>query len=143
MKTINIRTNIMVLALSISAFFTPALSMQAYAKPSLKQQLAGKRIIMADAHCAGWQFNTQATHAFWRNERDCQMNDNEKTKWRIIWLDNDDLALVETQRIDDIRPPRTYLYKVVFMGEKTVKLKSYWTGWNSFDDEIQRFRIVK
>lgn len=57
------------------------LSSHAFAS-NFAKQLHGKRLILTDATCAGWQFTPSGKFADWRNEADCALSaGDDKTRW--------------------------------------------------------------
>ena len=107
-------------------------------------QLKGKRMVLDDSICAGWEFHKSGKFADWRNEADCAMTAGDyKTRWRIQWLDDDHIVLVETQRTNEDFPPRTFVYQILSIKGRTVKVKEYWTGWGDSPAEIQTFTLQK
>ena len=105
-------------------------------------QLKGKRLILENAACAGWTFDPSGRFADWRNEEDCAGTAGDyKSRWRVQWLDNNNLVLTETERSDEKMPPRNFVYQVVSINGRTVKLKEFWTGWGEHRPSITTFTI--
>ncbi len=101
--------------------------------------LKGKRLVLDGAICAGWEFSSNGKYADWRNEADCAFTAGDyKSRWRVQWLDNDHIVLIETEQPNEISPPRTFVYQVINIKGRKITLKSYWTGWgeNGTDNEI-------
>lgn len=106
------------------------------------KQLKGKRLVLDNAVCAGWEFDKTGKFADWRNEADCAMTAGDyKSRWRVMWLDNDHVVLVETERPNDISPPRNFIYQIVSIKGRTVTVKDYWTGWGNSSTETEKFHL--
>lgn len=116
------------------------LSSQAFAV-NYQSTFNGKRLVLDGATCAGWEFAKNGKTAKWRNEGDCQTSDNYATNWRVLWLDEDNLVMVETEQTNDTSPPRNYVFQVMNVNGKKVILKDYWTGWGNSSNDIDKFTI--
>lgn len=104
--------------------------------------LAGKRLILTSAKCAGLEFNKNATSAKWRNEIECQINDNVTTAWRVTWVNNEIFFLTETVRPNETSPPRNYIYQITSLNGKKLTVKDYWSGWNNFKTETTTYTVT-
>lgn len=106
-----------------------------------QNQLNGKRLILQSTSCAGWEFAKNGKMAKWRNESDCTISDTYSTNWRIKWLDNDHVLLIENEQSNKSAPPRVFALQILSITGKTVKLKDIWTGWNNLADNEEIFNI--
>lgn len=103
--------------------------------------LNGKRLVMDGAICAGIEFSTNGKTAKLRAEGDCTINDSYADTWRIKWLDDDNFLAIETERPNEISPPRVFAHQVISVNGNKVKMKDIWTGWNNFSDQIEIYKI--
>lgn len=103
--------------------------------------LNGKRLVMDGAICAGIEFSTNGETAKLRAEGDCTVNDSYADTWRIKWLDDDNFLAIETERPNEISPPRVFAHQVLSVSSNKVKIKDIWTGWNNFSDQIETYKI--
>lgn len=53
---------------------------------------------------------------------------------RVKWLDDKTFILIEKVQINNISPPRTYLYRVKSYKKNGVDLTDIWTGWGDYKD---------
>ena len=97
--------------------------------------LAGKRLIMKDANCAGL-----ALRADGRAELYAEMGCVD-TEARLRWLGPDTFVLTETRRNNPDCPPRNWIYKVESLTAKTARLREVWTGWNALPDSVLEYRV--
>jgi hypothetical protein len=107
----------------------------ATASEPFAKALAGKRLIMKDAACAGLAFRDKD-----RVELYAEMGCVD-LEARLRWLGPDTFVLTETERINQDCPPRNWIYKVESLTGKNVRLREVWTGWNDFPDSVVEYRI--
>ncbi|MBS1520604.1 MAG: hypothetical protein JST50_06380 [Bacteroidetes bacterium] len=92
------------------------------------------RYIMKDSQCAGFDFIDSKT-VLWYNELTCQYADT----LRIKWIDKDTFITREKRRRNKTSPPRVEVYRIIKNDGKQVVIKSFWTGWNDFPDDLLTF----
>lgn len=103
-----------------------------------KAQLNGKTLTMSGAQCAGISLKKNAgLFNEMGNRPPCEIG----LSTRLKWIDGSTFALIEKERVNDISPPRVYLYKVRSLKSNQVVLTSIWTGWNDFKDEDITYSI--
>lgn len=103
-----------------------------------RAKLNGKILTMSGAHCAGISLKKNAgLFNELGNNPPCEMG----LKTRLKWVDGTTFALIEKERVNDISPPRVYLYKVKSVKGRQVVLTSIWTGWNDVKDEDITYSI--
>lgn len=104
--------------------------------PGHAAALAGKRLIMNDTECAGLEF-ASGHRVFLYAEMGCQ-----QLETRVRWLSSDTFMVIETARIREECPPRTWVYQVVKRSRARVTLREPWTGWGALKDSTLDYRIV-
>ena len=97
--------------------------------------LAGKRLVMSGATCAGLEF-VDSKHAVLVSEMGCVTLET-----RVRWLSADTFVLVEMERINESSPPRTWIYQVVKRSASSITLRQPWTGWGDLKDDVIRYAI--
>lgn len=103
-----------------------------------RAQLNGKTLTMSGASCAGISLKKNAgLFNEMGNNPPCEIS----LKTRLKWIDGTTFALIEKERINDISPPRVFLYKVKSVKGTQVVLTNIWTGWNDFKDEDITYSI--
>lgn len=53
---------------------------------------------------------------------------------RLKWVDDKTFMLIEKNKMDNVRPPRLYLYRVESIKGDKVFLIDIWTGWGDLSD---------
>lgn len=92
------------------------------------------RFIMKGSNCAGFNFKDSKT-VWWTNELSCSNHDILKLRW----IDNTTFMTRDSKQTNQTCPPLVNLYKVIKFDGKNLTIKSIWTGWNDFDDEVIEF----
>lgn len=103
-----------------------------------RAQLNSKTLTMSGSQCAGISLKKNAGLL---NESGNRPPCEVSLPTRVKWIDGATFALIEKDRINEISPPRVYLYKVKSIKGNQVVLTSIWTGWNDFKDEDITYSI--
>lgn len=90
--------------------------------------------VMTGANCAGLRFNKNGSVSF-INETGCFPTD-----FRVRWIDNSTFFLVDTERTNEVCPPRNYIYKILSFDGITLKVLDYWSGWGNLKDSVLTMR---
>jgi len=109
------------------------LSLSTLACAGAKESLVGKRLVLdlPDVECAGLSFAKNGKDvAMYAEMGQCQ----DPLPLRVKWLDDKTFILIEKVRINNISPPRTYLYRVKSYKKNGVDLTDIWTGWGDYKD---------
>ncbi len=117
---------------------TPLTTMAAPAHP-----LAGKRLIMDGASCAGLEFlGGDAVRMY--DEMECSRGGDATLEARVRTLAPNLLMLVEqvAPGVVPDGPPRTWIYRIDSVTASTAVLAELWTGWGELPDERLSYRVV-
>jgi hypothetical protein len=106
--------------------------------------LRDKRLVLAGASCAGWSFISNES-AVRYDESICAVNGEASGHFRIRWVSPNVFMLVRSDRqnVNETCPPQNFIYSVEKISDSKVTLKSVWTGWNVFDDEVEQYTVQK
>jgi hypothetical protein len=122
---------------SLIAMIAPVLVAQ-----SFQGALTGKRLILEDAQCAGWDFRTDGTVLRF-DELNCTHGVEPTLKTRVRWVAPDQFLLVESSKDSGNPgcPPRVWFYKVQSIVGLKVTLKEIWLGWGQDRESAETYRV--
>ena len=105
------------------------------------QSLAGKRLVMKGASCAGLGFTAKGALEMYA-ELECSHGHEPTVRARVRWLTADIFLATETERVSKDCPPRNWIYKVEALTAKTARLREIWTGWPDAADSVLDYKVV-
>lgn len=108
-----------------------------------KSLLSGKYLLMPDAGCAGIEFSKDGSAATLYGERGCTTEGGVGLDTRVKWVSSRAFILIEKEQVNEQSPPRNYVYVVDSIRGKHVMLKSVWTGWGNYPDDMTRYTIAR
>jgi len=122
---------------SLIAMITPVLIAQ-----SFQGALAGKRLILEGAQCAGWHFRADGTVLRF-DELNCTHGGEPTLQARVRWVAPDQFLLVESSKDSGNPgcPPRVWFYKVQSIVGPKVTLKEIWLGWGQDHESTENYRV--
>ena len=104
-------------------------------------RLAGKRLVLKGASCAGWSFGSDGVVTRY-DEIDCSHGGLDEATFdaRVRWISRDSFILIESTRAKGSKcPPRTYLYTVQSIAGNKATVKSIWTDWGKYADSVEEY----
>lgn len=109
---------------------------------SFQQALAGKRLVLKGAQCAGWEFKDAST-ALRYDEMVCSRGGEPSFQTRVLWITKDQFLLIESSResANPNCPPRIWMYRVESLSASKAALKETWLGWGKGKDSLESYRI--
>ena len=111
----------------ILLFFTLSFNLFSQVKKTTKPK---GTFVMENTNCAGMTFNNENSITF-TNEMGC-------SPWELSakWVTDKIFITTEKEKVQENCPPRVHVYEIISFDGKTIKLKSYWTGWGKQKDDI-------
>lgn len=104
-----------------------------------KTLLTGKTLVMEGATCAGISLSKNSGLMGEQPLSRCSLD----LPARLKWISGDTFMLVESNRSNEISPPRVFLSKVKSLKGNKVVLSEIWTGWNNLPDDEVTYTIKK
>jgi hypothetical protein len=103
-----------------------------------RTQLDGKILSMNGAKCAGLSLKKNSgLLSIGSDPNKCEV----ELPTKVRWIDGSTFILIESNRINEISPPRTFLYKVKSINGNKVVLTEIWTGWNNYPDSDSSYTL--
>lgn len=114
---------------TVSILFFLVFSLTSFAQVKKTNKPKGT-FVMENSNCAGMRFNNDNSITF-INEMGC-------TPWELNakWVTDKIFITTEKEVVQENCPPRVDVNEIISFDGKTLKLKSYWTGWGKQKDDI-------